>query len=329
MTRLLVTILAGALSCTAYAQSGPLAGPPASAEAPASSGAQPAAPDPSRVLTSAGIPGVVAPGTPTEFLRSGFNGTEGVISLPDGSVLFCELNANKIIHIDLSGDFSTYLEDANRTTGLGFDHKGRLISAQSRDPRIGVLMPRRETLADSFGGLPLVRPNDVVIDKKDGIYFSDPVPMPHTQFRDPPPGRKPLILYITPAGRVIEATAEVAQPNGVQLSPDEKTFYATDGDHLVAFDVQPDGSLRNLRRFADVAGGDGLAVDRDGRVYVATEPGVQIVSKEGQVLGLIPTPVRMQSIGFAGVDHKTLYAVGRGAVYRIRLRARGVAGRVK
>jgi gluconolactonase len=78
-----------------------------------------------------------------------------------------------------------------------------------------------------------------------------------------------------------------------------------------------------------VAGGDGLAVDNNDRLYVATEQGVQVVSPKGQVLGLIPAPVRIQSIGFAGVDRKTLYAVGRGAVYRIALLARGIQGRAK
>jgi gluconolactonase len=264
-----------------------------------------------------------------QFLRDGFNGTEGVISMPDGSVLFCELNANRVIHIDLAGNFSTWLEDTNRTTGLAFDRKGRLIGAQSRDPRVGVLAPGRVTLADSFDGQPLVRPNDLVIDRKGGIYFSDPLPAPGTQFREPPPGRKPLLFYITPAGRVTKITEGVSQPNGVQLSPDEKVLYATDGDHLIAFDVQPDGSVRNLRRFAEVAGGDGLAVDSEGRLYVATEPGVRVVSPAGRVLGLIPAPVRIQSIAFGGVDRKTLYAVGRGAVYRVALRARGVDGRAK
>src|SRR5438067_2314469 len=141
---------------------------------------------------------------PAQFLRAGFDGTEGIISMPDGSVLFCEQNANKIIHIGLDGRFSTYLEDSNRTIGLGYDRKGRLIAAQSREPRVGVLMPARTTLADSFDGQPLVRPNDLVIDRKGGIYFTDPIPNPGTGFREPPPGRKPLLFYITPRGSVIK-----------------------------------------------------------------------------------------------------------------------------
>jgi gluconolactonase len=286
-------------------------------------------PDPSREMTAMGIPGVIAAGTKTRLLRAGLNGTEGAISMPDGSVLFCEFNENRLIHIDRAGNFSTYLEDANRSIGLGFDAKGRLIATQSRDPRVGVLAPQRSVLADSFEGQPLVRPNDLVIDRKGGIYFSDPLATAQTQFREPPPGRKPLLFYITPGGRLTKLTEEVTQPNGVQLSTDEKILYAVDGDHIVAFDVQPDGGVKNLRRFVDVAGGDGLAVDSEDRLYVATEQGIQVVSATGHVLGLVPAPVRIQSIAFAGVDRKTLYAVGRGAVYRIPLLAQGVKGRAK
>jgi gluconolactonase len=286
------------------------------------------APDPTRELTTPDIPGVVAGGTKVQFIRAGFNGTEGVIAMPDGSVLFTEQDANKIIKIDPAGSLSTYLEDTNRTVGLGYDSKGRLIAAQSREPRIGVLSPTRTVLADSFEGQPLVRPNDLVIDKKGGIYFSDPIPNAQAQFRDPPAGRKPLLFYITPAGKVTKLTEYVTAPNGVQLSPDEKILYATNGTHIVAFDIQPDGSVTNPRKFADT-GGDGMAIDNAGRLYTAVGDGIRVVSPQGQILGTIPTPVGMQSIGFAGRDKKTMFAVGRGAAYRIQMLAEGLRSRAK
>ena len=286
------------------------------------------APDPARELIAPEIPGVVAGGTKVQFIRAGFNGTEGVIAMPDGSVLFTEQDANKIIRIDPAGNISTYLEDTNRTVGLAYDAKGRLIAAQSREPRIGVLHPTRMVLADSFEGQPLVRPNDLVVDKKGGIYFSDPIPGEQQRFREPPAGRKPLLFYITPAGKVTKLTEYVTAPNGVQLSPDEKILYATNGTHIVAFDVQPDGSVSNPRKFADT-GGDGMAIDNAGRLYTAVADGIRVVSPQGQILGTIPTPVGMQSVGFAGRDKKTMFAVGRGAAYRIQMRAEGIRSRAK
>lgn len=286
------------------------------------------APDPSREVTTTEIPGVIAGGTPVRLLRAGLQGTEGAIGMWDGSMLFCEFNLNRIVRVGLDGTFTTFLEDANRAIGLGYDRNGRLIAAQSRDPRIGVLAPMRTSLAEWFEGQPLVRPNDVVIDRKGGIYFSDPIPAPQMQFREPPAGRKPLLFYIRPDGRLTKLTDMIAQPNGVQLSTDEKTFYAVDGDHITAFDVQRDGSVKNPRRFAN-ATGDGLAVDASDRLYVATEQGIQVFDATGKHLGLIPTPVSIQSMAFAGPDRRTLYAVGRGVVLRIAMLARGISTRAK
>lgn len=279
-------------------------------------------------MTVHGIAGVVAAGTRVQRLAGGLKGTEGAIGMPDGSVLFCEFNANRIVHIDSSGHLSPYLEDSNRPIGLGIDARGRLVAAESLDPRIEALTPRRVTLADSFAGQPLVRPNDVVVDTRGGIYFTDPIPNPKIQFRAPPPGRKALLLYIGPAGRVVKLTDAVTQPNGVELSPDGKVLYAVDGDRIVAFDVHSDGMVGRPRMFAEVTG-DGLAMDAAGRLYVATRRGIEIFSATGQALGLIPTPTRIQSIAFAGAGRKTLYAVGGGAVYRIPLLAEGVKGRAK
>ncbi len=285
------------------------------------------APDPARELTAPDIPGVVKGGTKVQFIRAGLNGTEGVVAMTDGSVLFTEQDADKIIRIDPAGNLSTYLENTNRTIGLAYDPKGRLIGTQSRDPKVGVLHPTREVLAESFEGQPLVRPNDLIIDSKGGVYFTDPIPGAN-RFREPPAGRKPLLFYITPQGRLTKLTEEVTSPNGVQLSPDEKTLYATNGTHIVAFDVQPDGSVKNGRKFAD-SRGDGLAVDMAGRLYAAVAQGINVISPQGQILGTIPTPVGMQSVGFAGKDRKTMFAVGRGAAYRIAMLAEGIRTRAK
>ena len=284
--------------------------------------------DPTRVLVSAGIPGVVAPGTKTEFVRGGLKGTEGVIRMPDGSTLFCEQEENRIIRIDFDGNFSTYLEDTNRSIGLAYDHAGRLIATQSRDPRIAVLAPNRMTLVDSFEGQPLVKPNDIVIDRKGGIYFSDPLSNVKSQFREPPPGRKSLMLYVRPDGTVIKPTDAIVEPHKLTLSPDEKTFYAGDGDHLVALDVRPDGRLVNPRRFAAISA-EALAIDEAGRLYVSIDDGIEVLSPAGKSLGRIPTPIRIQNFAFSGKDRKTIYAVGRGNVYRISMLAAGFKGRQK
>jgi gluconolactonase len=128
----------------------------------------------------------------------------------------------------------------------------------------------------------------------------------------------------------------------VQLSPDEKTLYVGNsyGLYLVAFDVQPDGKLtnrRNLGEYKDVkktergadSNADGIAVDAEGRIYVGTVPGVQVFSKIGQHLGLIPTSQRPQNLAFGGPDKKTLYLTGRSALFTVQMIAQGYKGRPK
>ena len=290
--------------------------------------------------TAPEIPGVVRAGTRVQLIRDLFQATEGPIAMPDGSLLFTEQDAGdgRLVKIDKDDTISTYLDDTNRTIGLAYDPKGRLIAAQSRIPRIGVLAPTRMTLAEEYRGQPLVFPNDLVADRKGGIYFTDQV---NSRFRPPPPGRTPLLFYIRPDGTLVAVTDEVTRPNGVMLSPDEKILYATNGPVITAFDVQPDGALRNGRTFAELAGlprnaagepqggADGVAVDAAGRFYAATGVGVQVFSPEGKHLGTIPVPLPPQAIAFAGPDKKTLYVVGRGAVYKIAMVAQGYLGRAK
>lgn len=302
-----------------------------------------AAPQPPAVDTVApDIPGVVAGGTKVQVIKDGFDGTEGPITLPDGSLIFTETTANRITRIDKDGKTSTFLENTNGSNGLAFDSKGRLISVQTVKMQVSVIYPKgsEKLLTDNYNGTPYVRPNDLVVDKKGGVYFSDAGLNPD---QNPPPPPMPLaVYYITPAGKTIRVADGMARPNGVQLSPDEKTLYVNDtnGEYLLAFDIQPDGTLRNRRNFAKydgvtrtpqriTSGADGLAIDSQGRVYVCTQIGIQVFSPKGQHLGTIPLSRGPQNMAFAGPDKKTLYIVGRGAAFRIQMLSQGYMGRAK
>ena len=126
---------------------------------------------------------------------------------------------------------------------------------------------------------------------------------------------------------------------------DEKTLYVTNGPTLAAFDVRSDGSLANRREFAKLEGGgngDGSTIDAAGRIYVTTNPGVQVIGPDGKYLGIIPSPRPVISVAFGGPDKKTLYVLARGAtsangdevanaaqVYAIQMIAQGFKGRPK
>jgi gluconolactonase len=288
----------------------------------------PQAPATNTVATA--IPGVVAEGTPVTVIKEGFQGTEGPIALPDGSVIFTEPAANRISKIDKDGNVTTFLENTNSSNGLAFDSKGRLISTQTAagQERIGVIYPKgsEATLAENVG-----RPNDLVVNKAGGIYFTAP-------------GAAPAVYYIPAGGAAVKVAENIANPNGIQLSRDEKVLYVnnTRGEHMIAFDIQPDGKLTNQRNFAAyqgvtkndtgvTSGADGIAIDNDGRVYAAINStgGVQVFSPQGQYLGTIPTSLGAQNIAFGGPDKKTLYIVGRGAAFKVQLLAQGFRGRAK
>ena len=289
------------------------------------------------------IPGVVAGGTKVQVIKEGFQGTEGPIALPDGSLIFTETDLSRIIKIDKDGNTSTFLENTQETNGLAFDTTGRLIGVAKApgQSRIQVLYPRGKeaVLADNFEGKPFGRPNDLVVDKKGGVYFTDPSRNPAPGATAPPPK---AVYYAPPGGRTIRVAEGIERPNGIQLSRDERTLYLANsaGEYLLAFDVQPDGTLRNRRNFARLEGeertasgiasdADGIAIDNEGRVYVATEAGVQVLSPQGQHLGTIPVSRGPQNLAFAGPDKKTLYIVGSGAAFKVQMQVEGFKGRVK
>jgi gluconolactonase len=286
-------------------------------------------------FTAPAIPGVVAAGTKIELVAPGLMRTEGPVAMPDGSML---VSSNPgILKVDLADKVTTFIENSNQTNGMGWDQQGRLISVQR--PRgaekVGVLYPpdKVTTLADNYNGMPFNALNDLAIDKRGGIYFTD------TQG----------IYYLPPGGKVTRIIDEIPRPNGVILSPDEKTLYAhnKDGVYMLAFDVAVDGSISNRRNFAryksvrvpghkDPAwdednGADGMAVDSEGRVYAATNSGVEIFSPRGELLGILPVQwgadvdnIRHpQNLAFGGADRKTLYIVGSGTVYKVRTMSQG------
>lgn len=287
------------------------------------------------------IPGVVAGGTRVQVIAQGLRGTEGPIMAPDGSFIFTEQNAAVLTKIDASNARTPYLENTNGANGVTFDARGRLIATQPDRGEIAVLAPGpRTVLASEYMGQKLQRPNDLIADQKGGVYFTDPG-------ANPPAGQAPgptAVYYLRPNGTLLRLAADIARPNGIILSPDERVLYVANtlGDAVIAFDVAADGSVSNRRDFAKLegvtktetgvrSGADGLAVDNSGRLYVATQAGVQVFTPQGRHLGTIPIGITggPQNLAFAGPDKKTLYVVGRGSAWKVQMLAEGIRGRAK
>jgi gluconolactonase len=250
-----------------------------------------------------------------------------------------------LVEMDPDGTYRNIVKNKMQTNGLiangdnlivcdMFGHRVIEMNTQGKIIRV---------LADKYDGKSLDGPNDLIMDAKGGIYFSDP------QFTADPvknqPGR--TVYYLTPEGKVINLLEPnaFAMPNGVALSPDGKTLYInntydneewwnvdSDKDNFIwAYDVNDDGTIANGRKFAELflidqvlergarsSGADGMKVDVEGNLYVGTWAGIQIFDKEGKHVGIINTPDYPVSCAFGGEDMKTLYIAAVDKIYSIR-----------
>jgi gluconolactonase len=266
-----------------------------------------------REVTVSAIPGVVAAGAKWTLAWGGSDNADGLVATADGGVLFAQEQPKRVSKLDRQDRVSTYVADTHGAGSLAVDGKGRLFAVErtctdpglrapcSEPTRISILYPadQKKVLADSVAGNHLGRLNDLVVGRNGSVYFTS-----GGAFR------------LTPAG-MVERIGENLRTNGIMLSPDEKTLYITNGATVVALDVHADGSVGNQRDFAHLAAGgagDGLAIDAAGRLYVTSQPGVQVFAADGKYLGLIPTPRAVISATFSGADRKMLYVVGSGAL---------------
>jgi sugar lactone lactonase YvrE len=277
----------------------------------------------------------------------GLRAADDPIWVPGVGLLFTESAANRVVRLTADDKVETFAGDLHGPLGMTLDRQGRLISLQTqagfRGPRVIWPAGKEAVLAERFEGRPFGRPNGIISDRKGGVYFSDLPPKPV-----PPDLMAPAVYYVPPGARPIRVADDIARPNGLQLSRDEKILYVNDtgGIHAYAFDILPDGRLTNRRVFVTYVGrdktipadgepisnADGLVIDDEGRLYALTEAGIEVVSASGQHLGVIPVwciTRRCQDLTFGGPDKRTLYVAGGGTVLRIPMLARGFAGRAK
>jgi gluconolactonase len=281
-------------------------------------------------MAQTGIPGVLAPGVVPELVQEGFTFTEGPVGTADGGLYFSDIRVSKTFYLDPGGKISVFREGTNGSNGIALTKAGELLFAEGEAKRIskrsndGIVT----TLTEGPPGKPLLAPNDLIVDARGGIYFTDPGPRPVV------PGR-PTYVYYLPNGawQPILIDGEVARPNGLTLTNDGKTLIVDDtiGNTVFAYDVQGDGSVKNKRAFAQLrdippgaeSGADGMAIDRDDRLYITTIAGVQVFDAKGQYLGTIKAGRQAANVAFGGADKQTLYLTAREGLYRVKTLAKG------
>ena len=250
------------------------------------------------------------------------------------------------VEMDPDGSYRYITQGKMQTNGLYPYKNGNLIVCDMMGHRVVEMTTKGKVvkvIASEYDGKPIDGPNDIITDKKGGIYFTDPqFTMEAEKFQ---PGR--AVYYVSPEGKItrIVEPNEFAMPNGILLSPDGKTLYINNcyddeswypvnsdkENYIWAYDVNDDGTISNGRQFAQLflvdnvldrkgksSSSDGMAIDMDGNIYVGTYYGVQIFNKEGAFVGMINLPHFPVSLCFGDDDMKTLYIVSYQWVYKIR-----------
>jgi gluconolactonase len=184
-------------------------------------------------------------------------------------------------------------------------------------------------LAGTYEGKRFNAPNDLVVDRSGGVYFTDP----HFRAPEPLPQAVTAVYYIAAGGKVSRLIDDLKAPNGVILSPDEKTLYVIPSmqEEMMAYPVEAPGKLGKGRVFCRTkqaegrqgTGGDGLTIDTKGNLYIATGLGLQVFNPHGELLGIIALPEAPANVTFGGKDRKTLYVTARTSLYTAPMEAQG------
>ncbi|MBY0502419.1 MAG: SMP-30/gluconolactonase/LRE family protein [Bryobacteraceae bacterium] len=279
--------------------------------------------------------------------------TEGPTADDAGNVYFTEIMNQRILRMTPNGQVSIFREPSNAANGLVIDAEGRLVACEGAAMRgnavhgkshlaaTAALKPRVtrtdlktgavEVLADNYEGKAFNGPNDVTFDGQGRLYFTDlPGAAVYRIDRD----KKLTRLLVAP---------EVQRPNGISITPDDKTLYlveangAQNGARLIrAYDLQPDGSLKNMRihySFYPGRSADGLCMDTQGNLYAAaglhqrrgtsetldTQSGIHVINSEGQRIRFVSVPEdTITNCTFGGPDWKTLYVTAGKGLYTVK-----------
>lgn len=292
--------------------------------------------------------------------------SEGVAVAPDGMVYFSDITfthvsrdlkkpieAGHIWKFDPSTKKATvFRSPSGMSNGLKFDADGNLLAAEGADyggrrvTRTDMKTGKTYIVAGLFEDRPFNSPNDITIDEKGRIYFSDPRYLGHEPIDQP----VQAVYRVDTDGSVHRIITDAGKPNGVAVSPDQKTLYVVSNDNgntgigrlpmgtpakkgsmaLLAYDLAADGTAKFRKTLVDYLpqdGPDGLVCDKDGNLYVAvrdeTRPGIHVYSPEGKEIGYIKTEIPT-NVGFGrGAEAKTLYITAGKSLYRIKLNAEG------
>ena len=284
---------------------------------------------------------LIAPGAQIEVIASGFDWCEGPVWVPEaadtthgGHLLFSEIPSNSVRRWDEGKGLTVFLPTSGYTgpgeysrepgsNGLALDSSGRLISCEHGDRRLSILTVGggKRTLVDHFEGKRFNSPNDLTISRRGTVYFTDP-PYGLPQGAEDAARETDFcgVYRYNPENQQISVVSrKMTRPNGIALSPDERTLYVAQSDGQatlwMSFPVAPDGSTGEGILFKEVTAMgkelpgscDGLKVDERGNLWATGPGGVHVMAPDGTLLGRIETGQFTSNCTFGGKEGTTLF----------------------
>ena len=301
------------------------------------------------VRESPQLDSLIAPDAKIEVLASGFEWSEGPVWWSDEkALLFSDIPRNSVMIWREGVGAKVWMKPAGFTgpsdygkepgsNGLTFDPKGRLVFCEHGDRRLSVLEKDggKRTIVDNYEGKRLNSPNDAVYDSKGNLYFTDP---PYGLPKNWDDSRRQLdwcgVYMLSADGKLHLLTKEMSRPNGIALSPDERTLYVANSDPKRAiwmkFPIQADGTIGQGAVFADVTSmvdkhkglPDGMKIDAQGNLFATGPGGVHIYNPEGKLLGRLETGEATANCAW-GDDGSTLYITADMYLCRVKTKTRG------
>jgi gluconolactonase len=267
--------------------------------------------------------GLISPGAQVVKVRGGFGFVEGPVADRNGNLFFTDINNNRIHKLDQDGTLSIVREPTNRANGLIFDKDGNLIACEGGGKRVTSMKSDGSitVLAHEYNGKPLNAPNDLWIDNKGGIYFTDP----NYSGAENLTQDGEHVYYLSADRKTLtRVVSDMGKPNGIIGTPDNRRLYIADTGlrKIFAFVINADGSLGPKQEFID-SGSDGMTLDAKGNIYNTWIGGVGIYNSTGKHLELIRVPEMPTNVSFAGKNHDTLFITARTGLYSIQMAVKG------
>lgn len=278
--------------------------------------------------TGSGLAKLIQQEATLRLISDQFTFTEGPASDKKGNIFFTDQPNNKIWKYDVEGNLSVFMDPAGRSNGMYFDRSGNLLACADENNEIWSISPDKKVtvlLSSFYRGARFNGPNDLWIDKRGGIYFTDPYYQRDYWTRQKPDMAKQCVYYL-PKGALEPVVADsiIVKPNGIVGTPDGKWLYVADiGDSKTyKYHIRKDGMLTERQLFAPM-GSDGMTLDELGNLYI-TGKGVTVYDKNGIRLGNIPVPSGwVGNICFGGKDRKTLFIAASKSVYTLQMNVKG------